>query len=220
MGGNRFYCCIMVVVGLFMGACASTTNVRGVWKDDAYTGGPLNKVLVIGVLQKDVIRRKVEDEFVRQLKARKVDAVASYRAVPVHMQLSKEYILSKVKELDVDAILVTRVIEKAKEEFYEPGRSYAVPQPYYRNWHGYYSRSYRQVHAPAYRSSFGVIHEPGRRIEREIYNVETNVYQVQSEKLVFTVMTDTTNELPVDETIASFTKIVLQQLSAENLIHR
>ena len=89
----------------------STTALTAVWKDSAYQGGPMKKVLVIGVFKEQNIKRFFEDEFARQLKPRGVDAVPSYTVFPEEDILDKTTITEKMKELKMDSVLVTRVAD-------------------------------------------------------------------------------------------------------------
>src|SRR5512135_1558724 len=96
---------------MIMSAC-TTTALTSVWRDSAYRGGPLKKVLIIGVFKSPSVKRFFEDEFTRQLKARGVEVVPSYTVFPEEDEiLSKETIVDKIKELKMDSVLVTRVVD-------------------------------------------------------------------------------------------------------------
>jgi len=56
----RFFVIIALVI---IAACAPTT-LKSVWRDDAYHGGHLKKVLIIGVDRNVTVKALLEDEFV------------------------------------------------------------------------------------------------------------------------------------------------------------
>jgi hypothetical protein len=73
----QFAAFIMVLI---LPACTST-KFSTVWKDTTYQGHP-KKILVINAFPNPANRRLFEDEFVKALKDRKVDAVVSYTVMP------------------------------------------------------------------------------------------------------------------------------------------
>ena len=60
---------------------ASKALIKSAWKNSTHEGHP-RKVMVIGVAKDPANRKFFEDEFVRQLKARDTDAIASYTVLP------------------------------------------------------------------------------------------------------------------------------------------
>jgi hypothetical protein len=67
----------VAMVGLLGAACASTSIV-GSWVSPEAASNRPKKMLVVGVSDVDTTRRMFEDEFVRQLEAKGVDAIPSY----------------------------------------------------------------------------------------------------------------------------------------------
>ena len=64
---------------------------------------------------------------------------------------------------------------------YVPGSTYYTPAPAYYGMYGYYN------------SSYAMVHDPGYYQENTIVKLETNVYDVASEKLVWSGVTETLN---------------------------
>src|SRR3990170_1417317 len=88
--------------------------------DPSYQGRP-RKIMVIGVAEKPVSKRIFEDEFVRQLKARGTDAVASYTVMPDEKQGDHAVIAAKMKEQSADAALISRRASKKTVHTSVPG---------------------------------------------------------------------------------------------------
>jgi hypothetical protein len=59
---------VLGVMTLVLAACASTSLTNS-WRDPAYTGPQLKKVMVMGVSTQPSVRRVFEDEFVNELEA-------------------------------------------------------------------------------------------------------------------------------------------------------
>jgi len=111
-----FRSALAIIFLVALNSCARTT-LRYTWKDNTYQGGTLKKVLIIGVDQQQTVRRFLEDEFARQLKSKKTDVVPSYIFLPQEKMLDKEMIVSKINELEMDAVLVVWLGD-TKESFY------------------------------------------------------------------------------------------------------
>ena len=184
---------------LFTSSC-STTTLKTVWKDTKYQA-KLKEVLIIGIAKEKTIRRLFEDEFVGLFKARGVDALASYTLIPSEGMLDKATVESKIKNLGVDAVLVTRLVESKKE------RAYAVPARTYRGgWYGYYNRSY----------------EYNRQLdnyyEYEVIYLETNIYETQSGNLIWSGLSETFVQSTDQEEIKAFIEVIIKSLSDNQLI--
>jgi hypothetical protein len=205
-----------------MTSCATTT-LTSVWKDGQFRSGSIKKAIVIGVSQKPAIRRLFEDEFARQLKTRGIEAIPGYTISQSDQIPDKDSILSKVKELQADAVLITRLIDKkAIETYYPPQRTRSVsqiPPPYvsgstppeqYWVWYNYYNQCYQCEDTPGY------------RVQNELVSLETNIYDAKTDKLIWSALSDTFLET-LDSginarTIKSFIRVIMKRLTVDGVI--
>ena len=190
-----------IILGLSLSGCATPkAELTSVWKDQAYQGGYFKKVLVISAARKEAIRNFSEDEFVRQLKGRGTDAIASYTMIPFEKMMDKAVVAEKIKGLGIGGIFVTRVLYTLTA---------AAPLPKQPIWHEFYSDSlgYEQgVSGP--RISAG----------KTVARIEMNLYETRSEKPVWSASSDVPVKDEPKEEIAAFITVVLQRLSQEKLI--
>ncbi len=201
----RFYTCIMVCCVMLLAACA-TTEIKSVWSDATYHGGPLLKVLVMGLAKDQTVKRLYEDEFVDQLKAIGVQAISSYSVIPQDKMGDENYVLEKTKELGVDATLVTRLVDKKTIQTYYPPQMYYTPAPHYRGWHGYY------------RSSYNYMLSPGYTAREEAVVLETNIYSMQSNQLIWSALSETFLEGSSERLIRSLVQKLIQDMEAKDLL--
>lgn len=158
-------------------AACTTTQLTAVWKDPSYQTRPA-RIMVVGVARNPVNRRLFEDEFVRQLKARGTDAIASYTVVSDEHQVDQDAIAKKVAERGADTVLITRLVSKKIVQVYVPGTPY-YPPPYYGSWPDYYGYGYRYMYTPGYIA------------EDEYAVIETNLYEAKSNKLIWAASSET-----------------------------
>jgi hypothetical protein len=191
---------ILVAICLMVVTSCLITTLDSVWKDPNYQGGKLNKVLVVGVAKRPTVRRLFEDKFIAELKVRGTDALSSYTIIPQEGMLDKATVESKVKTLGVDAVLVTRLVNRKKERTYTPSTYH------YGGWYGRYSRGY------------GYVTSPGYYTEYETVNLETNIYETQTDKLIWSALSDTVLGGSVEVEIESLVKVIIKSLSDNQLI--
>ena len=164
-----------------LASCAGTTQLMHSWADPAMANRGFKKIVVVGASPKNATRRLYEDDFVKDLQSRGITGVQSY-TIAGEGQIDKDAVAAKLKEMGVDGVIVTRLVDKETVQTYYPPTysSVAAPAPYYGGWYGYYSMGY------SYQSS------PGYVAEDHVFRIETNLYDLQNDKLAWTGITETT----------------------------
>lgn len=202
--GISFKTVALFLIFLLMMTSCATTELKSVWKDDNYTG-KIKRVLVIGVIKRPGLKRFFEHEFVQQLEARGIDAVAGYTVLPTAEEVDKDIIGSKLKELNLDGVLIARLVDSKTVERYIPGdidygNTYYPPPAHYMGWPSYYARSY------------GVVYSPGYTVKNEVVIMETNLYEAGSEKLVWSALSETFVHDDSNKLIKSFVQVMIKKL--------
>lgn len=199
MNARKLFAGIVVFMTLpLLWSCASTTALTAVWKDPAYQG-PAKKVVVVGLAKQESIRNLFEDEFVKQLAARKIDAVASHTLVPFAQMGDRNLALSKIKGVRADTVLATRLVDRKSVETYVPGTPYPG---YYDSWGGYY----------------GFVYSPGYVRQDDYVYLETNLYQSATEKLVWSARSETWLVDSSQGPIVPFIKQMVEKLGTDKII--
>jgi len=192
---------VVVFSGVMLNACAQSTKLTQTWVDEGYRGRAVSDILVIGVTHEESTRRSFESKFVKQLKAVGVEAVSSADviAIPADQKLEKEVILDAVNRFENDAVLVTHLVGVDTKEIYHP------PQPGL----GYYGR---------YGSAWGYSHDPGYFSLNTYVRLETNLYNVQSEKLMWSGQSQTWNADSNKQIINEVIEIVIKDMQKNKLL--
>ena len=179
-------------------SCA-VTDITQEQVDDAYKGGPVSDILVIAITGNEHNRRSFEKKFVAQLKSVGVDAISSEAAIPMpgDLELKKETILNAVDQYGNDAVIITHLIGKEEEEVYTRGGS-----PH-RGLYGFYRSRYSH---PGYSSTSTDI------------RLETNLFDVKTEKLIWSGRSKTMSRDATDQIINDVIKAVINNLQKNKLI--
>jgi hypothetical protein len=205
---------VTAAVCLIFAASCSLTNLNAVWKDPQYQGGKLKNVLVIGGSTNQVVRRIFEDEFTARLKTRGTNAIPSYSIFPSEKTLDKDAIESKSRDLGIDSMLIARVVDtKTKRESTSAPYNYYYQDTYFYDWPNRYSRF-----------NSGPI--PGRYYddrryysEYEVVNLETNIYDTQTGKLIWSALSDTVVGGSSELEVSSIVEVIMKSLSENRLIN-
>lgn len=192
-----------------LSSCGSTKMVS-TWADPEYTAGKMGKTLVIGVSNNVTRRRQFEDQFAEQLGKKDVEGHTSYKIVPDAANISEETLGPYVVDHGITHVLVTRLVSREKVETYVPPTVSTTYMPSYPSYyHGYYSY---------YHASYATVVSPGYSYETEYVHLETNVYEVASEKLVWSGLTETEVGSQANSRIAELIQVIMHQMSKNKLL--
>src|SRR5271169_687570 len=100
---------ILLASTSFLSACAST-SLQSIQRASDYQATRIHKVLVVCITQKPGVRSRWENEFVRQWKARGINAVASAEVLPAGATLDKAGVAPIAKAQGFDSVLVMRLL--------------------------------------------------------------------------------------------------------------
>jgi len=111
-----------VMLFLFMACMPPTTKFSSIWKDETYQARP-EKILVINAFRFPSNRKLFEEDFVKALKDRRIDAVVSYNVMPNPVVDDKDAIAVQAKTVGADTVLINRPLETAQKEIQISGGS-------------------------------------------------------------------------------------------------
>jgi hypothetical protein len=200
---SRWMLLMIMFCAANIAACA-TTEVKAVWKDEAYRSQP-KRVLVIAMFKSQTISRIVEDEFRNYLKYRGTDTATGYDIFPGNELPSKETFAEQVKAKGFDALLFTRLVGTRTETRTVPGATAYTPTLYAVPMHGYHGSGYGTVYSPAY------------QVEDRFATVESSLYDVATEKLIWTATSDTWLSEGDQKSARTYVEIMMESLRKQKL---
>jgi hypothetical protein len=206
---RRLFLAISIVLLISLGvSCGAKTRVSSQWLSPDYKGGPMQKILVVGISETSLGRRTYEDRFAEALRDGGAEAVSSYQLLPTSDRLTKGQLEAVVREDGFDGVIVTRLLEVAEETTYVPPSTQVVPSYGYGHggYYGYYGRNYDVVHSPGYTRT------------TEIVRLETRLWNAADSQLAWGITSETFDPTSTDAAIASVTKKLVQQLSKDGLL--
>ena len=180
-------------------SCAGTeTELTQNQVNEVYKGKPVSNILVIAITGNEDSRRSFERKFVSQLKSAGVEAMSSEEFIPMpsDLKLKKEMILSAVNQFKNDAVIITNLIDKEEKEVYTRGGTA------HGGYYGYYSR--HSAH--------------GYTTTSKTVRLETNLYDVKTEKLIWSGQSKTFSKDSKDQMINDVIRVLVNDLQSNKLI--
>lgn len=194
-------------------ACSTPTQVTNFWK----TNEPVNKtyhtVFVAALVNSVNAKASIENNVAAAAEAKGLKAIKSGDIFPPNFTREKapgrEAMLQKLRELGCDAIYTVTLVKKESESRYVPGSGPYAPYPRF-GWYGSFW-GYYNYWSP-------MMYNPGYYTTDKTYYMETNLYDAESEALLFSVQSATFNPAGVDDFSRSYTKAIVHELTAQGLL--
>jgi hypothetical protein len=160
------------------------------------TPGPDNKTLAVALVKDETSRRVIEDQLVKRIGG---NTVSSYTILT---DASEEALKQKLTEGKFTHVLLMRLADIEKETSYVPGTTTA--------FYGGYGRYYGY--------GAGMYSTPGYYTTDKNYFVETTVYSVNPDKLLWTGTTKTVNPSKLEKSVNDIADIVSEKMKKDGFL--
>jgi hypothetical protein len=188
-------------------ACASSTRFTSTWK--APEAGPLNfqgqKIAALVISPDESTRLGAEGLLARELVARGVQGIPAYNLIPPNETRNSDRARTLFNEAGIAGVVVLRAAGREKEVSSSGG--YWMT-PYYGSfWGGGY-----------YNYGWGAVYDPGYLRTDTIIRIETLVYDLKADKLIWAGMSENTNPDSVESLIKKLTAAAAAEMKKQGLI--
>jgi hypothetical protein len=192
-----------VLVVFLIVACGPSTKIVKSWRDPSSTisPSPESKIFVIAMVKDESSRRVIEDEIVKRLKVKGVQSYTELTADIIKNQES-DALDRLLKSGQYTDVILMRLSDIEKEVNYTPGTTTGM----YGGYGGYY------------RYGAGFYSTPGYYSEDKNYTVETTLYSVNPNKLIWAGTTSTVNPTNIQKTVNEIATVVTEQMKKDGLI--
>jgi len=187
---------LIVLCAMGLTACA-TTKVTTAWRAPGEGPVAFTDVLALAISDDQALRRVAEEEICRQVAP--VECTPAFSIIPEGETLNIEQAKAKVKAEGFDGATVFRVIGEKERVTY-------VPPTYGPTFWGYYGRAWPATYSPGYQRT------------DKLVRVETSVYSVQSDKLIWVGTTETMNPKSVPDLVDDVAKAVAADMRKHGLL--
>ncbi len=189
---TRFFILSTLFIGLLF-ACASTKLEKS-WADPSFSlkPSPYKKVLVVAPLKDAASQRTAEDKIVKQIKAG--TGIPSYSYLKP-TDTDEKLLQDQLIKDGFDGIIVMHLTDVEKRVSYNQGTSYG-------GWYGY--RYYT----------------PGYYTEDKTFLVETNMYSVKDNKLMWSGTTSSLNPTSFNQSMDEIIYAIKTELQKKGILEK
>lgn len=198
---------LAAVAAVMAFACTTTTFVS-TWK--APDAEPVKlrgqKVAAVFITRRPAIRRRAEDAMAREITARGGRGVPSYTLLPGDQVRDMDNARQTFEREGFAGVVVMRVTGRETQYSVEPG--YWAGPRYRRFWGGYWGWGWGTVWEPAYLQA------------DKIVSVETLVYSLAQDKLVWAGQSKTTDPQRIEDFVSELAAAVTKQMEKDGVFGR
>ena len=203
---------IPVLAGILLISCNSTQVISS-YKDEKAPINDYHKILVLGIFQqKDrAARQETETQLATRLNALGYNAVTAMDEYgpKAFDKVPEDQIADRVKAGGYDAVITTAVLDKKKQQNYNPGNvSYQPVGVTYNRFGKYYSTIYDRVY------------EPGYYTTSTDYILETNFYDGPTGTLISSVQTQAYDPSSAEALAHDNSKRIIKDLQQNAILRK
>jgi hypothetical protein len=185
-------------------SCGPSQRVTSSWKNPEHAvGKSYQKVFISAITGNKRVRVSLEDHMARAAREQGMAVVKSLDEFPVTFTREstpdKELMMSRIRALNCDLIFTVTLLEKKSEARYVPGTPYMPYAGYGLRFRGYY-----QYWWP-------IMYDPGYYTTDRSYSMEGNLFDVESERLIWSVQTESFNPEGIDAFSRGLTEVMLER---------
>jgi hypothetical protein len=200
---------VLAIAGLAvfgLGACGSSTQFTDIWK--APDAGQIHakKLLAVFLTSEEGKRRVAEDEMVQHV-SKNVQAVQSYKLLNMDQVRDLEFAKQKVKDEGFDVAVTMRLVGVDEKTTYVPGT--VVASPYGAAYGSYWGYS-------GY--AWGAVYQPGYTETTRYVMVETNIYSIDQDKLLWSGRSHTADPESAQQLVREVASEARNVLIAQDMI--
>ena len=158
-----------------------------------------HRILAAYVTNDPAVRRSVEDKLSRKIP----NSFPAYSAVPNLSLTDPQKAREQLRDKLFDGAVVMRVVDVENQQVYVPGSAWYAPYP---SFYGYWG------------ASWGMVQSPGYVINNKYVTVETAIYSIKDDKLVWAGRTRTQNPASAGKLVDETVDAVAKELRSQQLI--
>ncbi len=198
----------LIAIIFLLGSCTST-QILSSWVAPNTPQAGFKKVLVLGVMdQRNLqLRENLESDVVAQLTKSGYSAVSAYKQYgpKAFANENEDAVAANLKQSGFDAVITVALLDKTKDQYYQPGRVSYTPIGIQR-FGRYYTTIYDRVYQPGYYTT------------ATNYFLEANMYNTQSGDLVYSSQTQASDPASSQSLSRDFSNTLVKNLMSKKVI--
>ena len=197
------------LLSLGLAACGGATRFSSTWVDPAV--GPTDwdgqKVVAFVLSARDSIRLGAEESLARELTSRGAQGVAGHTLVPKDVTEDQDKVRELLSSAGVVGAVVMRVVSQNQQISSSPGTVWYTGY-YYPSFYGYWGYGWNAMY------------QPGQIRSDTIVSIETLLYSVVEDKLLWAGLSKTTNPENIPKFINQLVSAAGKEIKKTGLVEK
>jgi len=196
---------------LLLAGC-STSRITSTWKSEDIVSKKYNKIMVLGLIREAdrSIQENMENHLAGDLQALGYNAVSSLKEYgpKAFDKIDEDDAVNALKNSGIDAVLTIVLLDKEGKRKYVPGNLYYSPYGYYYNrfW-GYRVALYHRIY------------ETGYYTTDTRYFWESNLYDMATQKLIYSVQTQSFDPASSESMGHEYGQMIVKDMVKNNILN-
>lgn len=197
-----------LILFLLIAGC-HTLQITSSWKQENLTPKKFQKIVVLGLIREQdrSMREQMEEHMVADLREAGYNAVSSEGEFgpKAFENINEEAAIQKLQYCDVDGVITIVLLNKSTERYYYPEHGPNLPYYHYR-FDQYYNTMY------------GRIYSPGYYVTATKYFWESNLYEVESQDLVYSIQTQSFDPASIGSLANEYGKMIVGNILKNDIL--
>lgn len=182
-------------------ACGTSTKLTSVWKAPEAGATRFKKILVVAQTKDMTTRRSMESHLV----ARIPNSQASYELLTEEETRDTNRAKAKIAAAGFDGAVIVRFVGKDTQTTYVPGTTWYGPAPY-GSMYGYWGYGW------------GAVYDPGYLVTDTVISLETHVYDISKDKLIWASKSDTISPTSMNDLVNSLVDATVAEMKKQKVL--
>jgi hypothetical protein len=173
---------VIAVCAIWLCGCAST-SVKQSWKSPAYQSGQVQKIAVVAVDERGMVRQGFENRLVTDMRSHGQGSITTFNLIGLpEMKADKEAAATQLRAAGADSVFVVRLVDQVTYEH----QVQATPALYLPTLDGYAGYGWYDCYSVAF-MNMGVVYS---QTTRDIY-LDSSLFDLKTGKRIWSALTVT-----------------------------
>jgi hypothetical protein len=204
---NRLKVVSAFMIGCLFIACSPSTRITGSWVDPTANSKFTSGTVFVASLTRNIeVRTKMETNIEDEVKSRNIKVVKgnNYFTPDFYQNLPNEkQLIRMIKSSGASTILTVSLTSKKSQNVPRGGGFYP-----YGGYYGFWGPSFWGP------GSWG----PGYMMRESVYYIESNLYDLRTNKIIWSAQSETVNPGSIEAFVKSYPKVLVGQMVKDGVL--
>src|SRR6478736_5553247 len=199
-----------------MEVIASWVNKEAVDSLKKVNAGKVNSVFIVALTQNMSVRSAMENDLAAEATAHGIKPIRSLSVLTPVTGVPDSVIIQaftrQVEKSGCDAVLIVSLLDSRSDTKYIPASSYSYDPYSHYGYYGYYPTYYA--------TTYSTISTPGYYVTDNTYYMESNLYNVASREILFSIQSKAVNPNDIEEASKKFATTLIDEIKANDMLKK